>query len=92
MGLSASVRFVVSGRVQGVSFRASTCHEGRKLGLEGWVRNRQDGTVEVLACGSDQQLRLLEEWLWQGPPGARVSAVERFAAPPGQFTGFNIQY
>ncbi len=89
---SPCVRFVVAGRVQGVFFRAATRHEGQRLGLRGWVRNRDDGTVEVVACGGDQQLRQLEEWLWQGPPGARVTQVARFPAPAEQFAGFNVHY
>ena len=86
------MRFVVSGRVQGVFFRAATWHEGQRLGLCGWVRNRDDGTVEVVACGGDQQLRQLEKWLWQGPPGARVTQVVRLPAAAEQFAGFNVHY
>ncbi|MHB8348364.1 MAG: acylphosphatase [Acidiferrobacterales bacterium] len=92
MGSSYCVRFVVSGRVQGVFFRVSTRTEGERLGLCGRVRNRDDGTVEVVACGGDQQLRQLEEWLWRGPPGARVTRVERFPEKDEQFSGFNVHY
>lgn len=66
---------VVYGRVQGVGYRATTIDEARRLGLAGWVRNRRDGTVEVLAEGSEPKLKLLIEYLRRGPWGARVSSV-----------------
>jgi len=76
----ACVRFVVSGRVQGVFFRASTRDEALRLGLTGHARNLPDGTVEVVACGNDAALGQLESWLELGPPLAQVSRVERSAA------------
>ncbi len=66
----------ISGRVQGVWFRASTRDEGAQLGLNGWVRNLPDGRVEVVAQGERAPLERLLAWLHQGPPGARVDAVE----------------
>lgn len=69
-------RFLVSGRVQGVSYRAATRHEARALGIHGHARNLPDGRVEVLAQGSDEALAKLESWLWRGPLLARVDAVE----------------
>jgi acylphosphatase len=65
----------VHGRVQGVGYRATTMDEARRLDLAGWVRNRIDGTVEVLAEGPDAKLALLLAYLKQGPWGARVSSV-----------------
>lgn len=73
----SSVCFVVSGKVQGVFFRASTRHEAQRLGLHGHARNLADGRVEVIAHGSDEALRELEQWLWQGPPAAHVEDVSR---------------
>jgi len=73
------VRFVVSGRVQGVFFRASTREEAQRLGLTGHARNLPDGTVEVVACGDDAALAQLESWLALGPPLAQVSRVQRSA-------------
>ena len=67
--------YLVSGRVQGVWYRASTCERARELGLSGWVRNLPDGRVELIASGPRAQLEALEHWLWQGPPMARVTAV-----------------
>jgi acylphosphatase len=66
---------VVSGRVQGVGYRATTMDEARRLSLAGWVRNRRDGTVEVLAEGSEAKLRILLDYLRRGPRGAAVSSV-----------------
>ena len=74
------VRFVVSGRVQGVFFRASTREEALRLGLTGHARNLPDGNVEVVACGDDAALVQLERWLALGPPLAQVIRVERSAA------------
>jgi acylphosphatase len=70
-------RFIVSGRVQGVFFRASTRHEALRLGLNGYARNLTDGRVEVVASGSAEALAELEQWLWEGPPAARVDDVVR---------------
>lgn len=68
-------RFLVSGRVQGVFFRASTQQLARRLELTGYASNLADGSVEVLACGRAESLDSLEQWLWQGPPQAHVVAV-----------------
>jgi len=82
-----SARFIVSGRVQGVCFRASTREEALRLRLSGYAKNLADGSVEVLACGEAANLDALERWLGRGPPAARVASVERAAvdeaAPPG---------
>ncbi len=66
----------VTGRVQGVFFRASTREQARRLGLTGYARNLPDGSVEVLACGEPAALEALVAWLWQGPPQAAVSGVD----------------
>lgn len=76
----SAARFLVSGRVQGVFFRASTRERARALGLVGYARNLPDGRVEVLAGGSEAALAELEAWLHEGPPAARVDAVLREAA------------
>ncbi|OIQ49334.1 Acylphosphatase [Pseudodesulfovibrio hydrargyri] len=67
---------IVRGRVQGVWFRGWTRETARAIGATGWVRNLPDGTVEILAHGTDAQLDQLEAALWQGPPLARVTAIE----------------
>jgi acylphosphatase len=84
-------RFVVRGRVQGVGFRWFVEREAGMLGLAGWVRNNHDGTVEVLASGSDEQLQSLRAKLNQGPRAARVDAVEEHAAEaPKELKNFSI--
>ena len=75
--MSSAIRFLVSGRVQGVSFRASTWEQASRLGLRGYVRNLDDGRVEVVAAGADAALDALAVWLWQGPPLSRVDAIDR---------------
>lgn len=67
---------LVSGRVQGVFFRASTRDQAQQLGLGGHARNLPDGRVEVLACGDDAALAVLRDWLRRGPPHARVDLLE----------------
>ena len=69
------VRCFVSGRVQGVFYRASTQTVANKLGLTGYARNLMDGRVEVLVCGDQDKVEQLKDWLWQGPELARVEGV-----------------
>lgn len=87
-------RYLVRGRVQGVFYRASTCDKATSLGLLGWVRNRNNGAVELVACGDDARLSEMESWLWQGPPMANVEAVEVTVAEhaPSEFSSFDIRY
>ena len=73
-------RYVVTGRVQGVGFRYFTQRLAAGLGLAGFVRNRLDGGVEVVAVGPEEVLGELERALWQGPPFARVDRLERSPA------------
>lgn len=72
---SRTVSFTVAGQVQGVCYRASTAEQARALGLDGWVRNRADGRVELVASGAPESVERLAAWLWQGPPAAEVTAV-----------------
>lgn len=69
------IRCLVSGRVQGVWYRAFTQQKARVLGVSGYAKNLPDGRVEVLACGSDNALKELRQWLWQGPNRAKVDHV-----------------
>ena len=88
------VRMRISGRVQGVFFRAYTRDEARRLGLKGWVRNLPDGRVEVLAQGNSEQLGSLESFCRKGPPHARVQDVEVTEESTGaqELTAFEITY
>ncbi len=85
------VQVVVRGRVQGVFFRASTQREARRLGLTGWVKNRSDGAVEMLAEGEETQLRQLCMWAERGPTAASVEDVQvRWRSYAGEFPDFRI--
>ena len=79
----------VRGQVQGVGFRAFTAERAQALGLTGWVRNRHDGTVEVLAFGSAETLAQLRAALAQGPWGSLVTSMDDMGpsdeTPPGNF-------
>lgn len=66
----------VFGRVQGVWYRGTTRDRARQLGLQGWVRNCEDGSVEAVACGAPEALDEFRSWLYQGPSAARVDRVE----------------
>lgn len=70
-----SLHATVTGRVQGVYFRAWVCDQAQSLDLTGWVRNLRDGTVEVLAQGTPASLEELKKRLTQGSPLSRVDAV-----------------
>jgi len=74
--MDKSLHCVVSGKVQGVYFRAFVQEQADSLGLRGWVRNLADGKLEVLAQGSEEAQKALVERLWQGPARAQVEQVE----------------
>ncbi len=85
-------RYVVHGAVQGVGYRAFVWRRAAELGLSGWVRNRRDGTVEVLAVGDSGRLDALERHLRNGPPLARVDGIEvENVADPAPITGFSVE-
>jgi len=68
-------RYVVTGRVQGVGYRNFVEHTGAKIGVDGYVRNRRDGSVEVFAMGTDEELEKLRKALERGPIMAQVGRV-----------------
>ena len=88
--MNACIRCRVLGRVQGVFFRAATRQQAISLGLTGWVRNLSDGSVEVVACGPEEQVAKLHTWLWQGPELAQVSAVQCEPIKIGSCTSFEV--
>ena len=85
-----AARFFVSGKVQGVCFRACARDEAVRLGLRGYAHNLGDGRVEVLAVGTEAAIDALERWLQQGPPLARVEQVARTQAEVAAPTDFSI--
>ncbi|MDB5483535.1 MAG: acylphosphatase [Caulobacteraceae bacterium] len=83
-----AVRLVIRGRVQGVGYRWWARGQARRLKLAGWVRNRSDGSVELLAAGSSGAVEQLIEACRYGPPAAQVTLVERFEADDPGSGGF----
>jgi acylphosphatase len=84
---------VVKGRVQGVFYRASTKDEAERLGINGWVKNRNDGSVEILAEGDELVVRELIEWCKKGPPHAKVKEVKvDWEEYKGEFKRFFITW
>lgn len=87
-----AARFLVTGKVQGVFFRASTSKQADRLGLDGYASNLPDGRVEVVVAGAENAIQELAQWLQHGPPQARVDAVERQNGVADAVTrGFSIR-
>lgn len=78
---------VVTGRVQGVAYRASMAREAQLLGATGWVRNRADGSVEAMVAGTEEQVAAMIAWARRGPPAAQVDHVA-VELGSGAFSGF----
>jgi acylphosphatase len=85
------VRVRISGRVQGVFFRASCARRADELGLSGWVRNMPDGHLEAVFEGPEPAVEDILAWCREGPPHARVDRVDVRAEPPLVETGFRIE-
>lgn len=85
-------RVVVSGRVQGVFFRDRCRSTARGLGVRGWVRNRSDGTVELVAEGPRERVDQLLNWCREGPPRATVTGLDITDEPLAAERGFRIVY
>lgn len=81
----------VSGRVQGVFFRAFTQKIAEQLNIKGWVRNEQDGSVMACACGEEESLNKFIELLRQGPPASKVTGVNVESIDTQVFNDFVIQ-
>lgn len=82
----------IRGKVQGVFFRESSRQEASRLGLTGWVRNRDDGSVEAVAEGEPAALEEFIRWCHRGPQAARVTDVERSdGEPTGEFHSFSVE-
>lgn len=84
-----SMHYYVSGKVQGVWFRASTQEQAKRLNITGWARNLPDGRVEVLACGDQENIAELYEWLKHGPQGAKVTDLSYEEQPWQELHGFD---
>lgn len=89
--MKKSLRVVVSGRVQGVWFRAWTEREAKALGLDGWVRNRRDGSVEAVISGAEDAVEAMLKALWEGPDLAQVESVQKHAHVESVKPGFEVR-
>lgn len=91
--MKSNVHVVISGRVQGVWFRATTKQKAEQLGLTGWVRNTFDGNVEAVFEGEENCVQEMLEWCNHGPPLAKVENVEvKKQDSTNSFDGFFIRY
>ena len=87
------VRTIVTGRVQGVWYRARTRDQAVGLGVTGFVRNLPDGSVEIVAQGDDKKVDALMDWARQGPPMAEVSGLRISEAPEDEkLSTFEVRY
>ena len=85
------VHITVRGRVTGVFFRAATQREAKRLGVTGWVRNRNDASVEILAEGEEDSIKEIVSWAHHGPSAARVENVDvRYRSYSGEYSDFRI--
>jgi len=89
--MAARRRVIVSGQVQGVFFRDSTETEASRAGVAGWVRNRDDGTVEAVFEGPSEKVEELVGWCSGGPSGASVTDVSVTEEPPEGLEGFEVR-
>lgn len=85
-------QFIMTGKVQGVGFRAATQAKARELQLTGWVRNLDSGQVEVQATGTTEQLNQLEDWLQHGPSSADVTDVQAKTINGSVESSFDVRY
>ncbi|MCP5058683.1 MAG: acylphosphatase [bacterium] len=84
-------RLHVRGRVQGVAFRAATRETAARIGANGWVRNRNDGSVEAVIEGSANQVEAMLAFCREGPRFARVDELDVLTEPPEGLQGFEIR-
>ena len=91
--MKKNLHVFISGRVQGVWFRANTKQKAEQLGITGWVRNTSDGRVEAIFEGEENHIKEMLEWCHHGPPLAKINNVEIIEQnPTNGFNGFSIKY
>ncbi len=91
--MTERVQFDLFGRVQGVAFRYFTQVQAKQIGITGYVQNRDDGSVRVIACGEPAQIKALRQWLQHGPSHACVTRIdETVDAGDEMFKKFSIRY
>lgn len=92
MAKKECLHFVVEGFVQGVWFRSATRKKAEQLNITGWVRNMENGDVEVLACGYSNDLENFKDWLCEGPKLAHVISVDMKKMPLEKHKDFEVRY
>jgi len=91
--MKTNVHVIISGRVQGVWFRASTKQKAEQLGITGWVRNTAEGNVEAIFEGEEDLVKKMIDWCHRGPPSAQVRHVNVKNQPSTNgFEGFSVRY
>ena len=89
---TSALHIIVTGKVQGVFYRASAKKAALALALTGWVRNTPEGHVEIMACGPEEQLHAFTEWCAAGPPAAKVKEVHTaIVESPPQLNDFVVR-
>ena len=86
------VRVFISGKVQGVFYRANTKKKAQELELAGWVKNLPDGRVEAVFEGPKNRIKEMIDWCWQGSPASRVEDIEKKEEEEKGLRGFEIKY
>jgi len=84
------IHAIISGKVQGVFFRDTTMKKAHELKLTGWIKNLSEGNVELVACGDQDSIMILTEWLWEGPEKAEVSNVHWEEIPNEHHDSFKV--
>jgi acylphosphatase len=91
--MKTNIHVIISGRVQGVWFRANTKQKAEILGLTGWVRNTADGDVEAVFEGDEKYVKEMLDWCHHGPPFAKVeNIIVKNQEPTNSYTNFSIRY
>ena len=85
-----TIHLIIEGKVQGVFYRQSTREKATQLGITGTIRNLKDGSVEIIATGTPEQLEQLTQWCNQGPPKAVVTNIKSTPLPLQSFNNFII--
>ena len=87
------IKVLISGRVQGVFYRAHTKKKADELGVKGWVRNLNDGRVEAVFAGDEDKVEEVIKWCWRGAPGSKVKSIKSIKpVKPVTNIGFEIKY
>jgi acylphosphatase len=89
--MSKAVKALIEGHVQGVWYRSWTVETARRLGIDGWVRNRRDGSVQALFSGPDERVDEMLRLCSDGPPAAQVTSVEHIPHDGSVPSGFRIK-